>query len=217
MHKGIIPNITIEIPAIPEEKDKLIRLLPEMEKLGVTNLNLHQLRLTHHNAANLINKGYTIVNVEKPIVLESELAALEIIEYANANSINIGINYCSFFFKHRFQKAGFRKQIADMLAPKEAMITQNGYIRELDSNSITYKALKLYQDNSHQMNLKTVDIHGKQYYYDEKIVLNRKDLTQSDIQQINQLIKKEPNEIPNDPLLFNIWQLEYIEKGLRNY
>ncbi len=44
--KGIVPNITVEIPAVPEEKERLKKLLPEMIASGVTNLNLHQLRLT---------------------------------------------------------------------------------------------------------------------------------------------------------------------------
>ncbi len=34
--KGIIPNITIEIPSIPEEKDRIIAMLPQMIEAGVT-------------------------------------------------------------------------------------------------------------------------------------------------------------------------------------
>ncbi len=80
--KGVIPNITIEIPAVPEEKERLKSLLPEMIKAGVTNLNLHQLRLTPHNVRHLSKRNYTYVPVERPIVLEAEMAALEMIHYA---------------------------------------------------------------------------------------------------------------------------------------
>lgn len=215
--KGIIPNITIEIPAVPEEKSRLIKLLPEMVKMGVKNLNLHQLRLTHHNAKNIIKKGYTIISAERPIVLESELTALEIIDQAKENDIEIGINYCSFFFKHRFQKAGFRKQIANKLTSPNAMITENGYLREFTDNSIVYKNLRLYDSIKNQMSLKNILIDNKQYYYNEIIVLKEDNLYDQYIKSISELIQKEPHEIPSDPLLFKIWQLEYIEKGLRNY
>lgn len=35
--------------------------------------------------------------------------------------------------------------------------------------------------------------------------------------KIDRLLASEPSEIPDDPLLFRIWQLEYIERGLREY
>lgn len=215
--QGKIHNITIEIPAIPEKKDKLIKLLPEMVRLGVTNLNLHQLRLTKHNAKNLVKRGYTILSAEKPIVIESELAALEIMNYAKENSIEIGINYCSFFFKHRFQKGGFRKQIAGKLSQDKNAVTQNGYLRELNSKSIAYKTIRLYSDNPDQRDKKTLDIRGRQYYFSEELVFNKTNLSHKDLLNINHLIEHEPDEIPDDSLLFAVWQLEYIEKELRNY
>lgn len=84
---GIIDNITIEIPAVPEEKERIIKIIPDMVKAGVRNLNLHQLRLTEYNAAKLTQRGYTFIPAEKPVVLESEIAALEIIDYARKNQI----------------------------------------------------------------------------------------------------------------------------------
>ncbi len=50
-----------------------------MIKAGVSNLNLHQLRLTKHNAEKLAKRNYTFIPAEQPIVLESELAALDIL------------------------------------------------------------------------------------------------------------------------------------------
>ena len=70
-----------------------------MIKAGVTNLNLHQLRLTKYNAPKLLKHNYTYIHAEQPIVLESELAALEILDFARSENLKIGINYCSFFFK----------------------------------------------------------------------------------------------------------------------
>jgi len=215
--KGLIPNITIEIPAIPEEKHLLIKLLPEMVKAGVTNLNLHQLRLTKHNAKNIVKKGYTIISAEKPIVLESELTALEILNYAKENNIEIGINYCSFFFKNRFQKAGYRKQIAGQLASPDSKISENGYVRDFVNDSVFYNALKLTDINPVQNNHRKIKIGNKEYYYRYERVFAETNLSEDCTEKINNLINSEPDEIPTDPLLFKIWQLEFIEKGLRDY
>jgi len=214
--KGIIPNVTIEIPAVPEEKNKLISLLPDMVKAGVTNLNLHQLRLTSNNANNLLKRGYTIINAERTIVLESELSALEIINYAQENNIDIGINYCSFHFKNRFQKSGFRNIITKTLFP-EATITQNGYIREYSGDSILYKTIRLTNNRNDMPNLNELALNGNKYFYSAETVLKETNLPVNYREKIQQLFTREPKKIPEDPLLFKIWQLEYIENGLRSY
>lgn len=123
---GIIPVITIEIPAVPEKVTLLKDLIPEMIHLGVSNLNLHQLRLTRFNADRMGKKNYTYLHGEHPTVVESELAALELIKYADKHSLGLGINYCGFQYKNRFQKAGYRKKIASRSRP-DHILTENGY------------------------------------------------------------------------------------------
>lgn len=46
---GLIPTITVEIPAIPDEKERIKGLLGELRDTDVQHLNLHQLRLTPFN------------------------------------------------------------------------------------------------------------------------------------------------------------------------
>ncbi len=215
--KNIIPNITIEIPSVPEEKERLKLLLPEMIKAGVSNLNLHQLRLTKHNVPHLTKRGYTIINAEKPIVLESELAALEIINYAQEQKLDIGINYCSFFFKHRFQKAGFRSQITNKLSIPGSTLTQSGFLRQYSGKTIRYNSIKLFNTKPEHVQAKMIELDGTIYYYIETTVFTESNLSSRNIEEINQLIAQEPQDIPSDPLLFKIWQFEYIENGLRDY
>lgn len=124
--KGVIPVITVEIPAVPERTIMLKKLLPEMVQMGVSHLNLHQLRLTPHNARHLLGRPYTYLHGEHPTVLESELAALELIRYVDEHSIEIGINYCGYQYKRRFQKAGYRRKAASM-THRDKGITENGY------------------------------------------------------------------------------------------
>lgn len=215
--KGLIPNITIEIPAVPEEKEKLMELLPQMIEAGVTNLNLHQLRLTPHNVKHLSKRDYTYIPAEKPIVLESELAALEIIAYAKENDLNIGINYCSFFFKYRFQKAGFRKQIATALQIPAECISERGYIREISDNSILYKTIKVLPEQPVFGEYEEMDVEGQKYYIQFPIVFSELNLSQEEKHRIDVFLQNPPIEVPDDELLFKIWQMEYMEEGLREW
>ncbi len=213
--KGIIKNITIEIPVVPEEKSRLVNLLPAMIKAGVQNLNLHQLRLTPYNVHKLIKRDYTYIPAEKPIVLESELAALEIMDYAREHHLDIGINYCSFFFKNRFQAAGFRRRVSEKLANDNDEITQNGYIRDLNDKQIEYHTMFLSDNNDLILSSDKLKLKNKIYQYNK--ILVSKQALKSNTDQIKEIIKNEPGQIPQEEDLFNVWKHEYIEPGLRNY
>lgn len=213
--KGTIKTITIEIPAIPEEKEKLICLLPEMEDSGVLNLNLHQLRMTVHNSNKLLNRNYTVIPSERPLILESELTALEVISAANKQGIFLGINYCSFYFKNRFQKAGYRKKIATAIV-ETSKITENGYIREYTGDTISYKTVLLSNAASNFQKLSKIEFEGKKYFYNIVTVFHQK-IPLHDQSEIQKLLETEPADIPHNSFLFKVWQYEYIEKGIRDY
>ena len=215
--KGIIPVVTVEIPAVPEEKEKIKQLLPEMIEAGVSNQNLHQLRLTFYNASKLSKRKYTFIHAEQPIVLESELAALEIISFASENNLDLGINYCSFHFKNRFQKAGFRKQMAKTLASAEDEITDNGYIREKTGQGFQYKKITVTDTTPNGKDFNELLLENKSYFYKKEPVLQKSNLTGDEIQSIDKLIKNNSSDIPEIPLLFKVWQFENIENGLREY
>jgi pyruvate formate-lyase activating enzyme-like uncharacterized protein len=213
--KNIISNITIEIPAVPEEAEKIKSLLPEIIKSGVTNLNLHQLRLTRHNATHLLKRNYTYIPAEQPIVLESELAALDIINHARKHSMNIGINYCSFFFKNRYQSAGFRKQVVNKLALPDDQITKKGFIREYHNNQLAYKSFRLSDTVSAQSKL--LLLPHKNIYFETQYNLSPVLISPDYRARVEKLIEEAPGEMPEDALLFKIWQMEHVEKGLRRY
>lgn len=128
---GIVPTVTVEIPAVPEEAGRLAGLLPELLAAGIQHLNLHQLRLTPHNYPNLAERGYTFLHGEKVTVLDSELAALEVMARAAELDLPLPVNYCSFVFKHRHQQAAARRRAAMLECRPWESITPAGYIRRL--------------------------------------------------------------------------------------
>lgn len=207
-----IPVVSIEIPAVPEEKERIKTLLPQMVKAGVKNLNLHQLRLTHYNAPKLLQHNYTYLPAERPIVLESELAALEIIQHARKLNLSLGINYCSFFFKHRFQKAGFRRRIAGELLADGDFLTERGFIRQSNPDHTSYDAPMIRQCANGE---KRCSDEG--YHISREAALKIRWKEKQTKTMYEQIIRKEPRIIPGLPELFKVWQMEYIEQGLRDY
>lgn len=217
MAQGHIKNITIEIPAVPDKKELIMELLPQMAEAGVTNLNLHQLRLTAHNLQHFIKKDYTYIPAERPVVLESEFAALEIINYAKQQNINIGINYCSFHFKNRFQKAGYRRQVASAITPDKTSISEQGYIRQFDGNRLRYLKMKIADSQSANNFESPLQLAEKKYFVSEQELFAHTAANASERESIERLLLREPEVAPAEQYLFDIWKHEYIEKGIRDY
>lgn len=214
---GIIPHLTIEIPAVPEDINTLKALLPQMIDLGVNNLNLHQMRLTQHNVKQLAKRNYTFVAAERPVVLESEMAALEILDFAHSLDLNIGINYCAFDYKNIFQKAGYRRMVAGRCAEAGEVITENGYIRKYDEQGVSYQNILLTdEDRLAKSSLKTTALNHKIYSLmrTESASLAIETEAQAEVAA---LMKQRPAQPPEQQHLFEIWRHEYIEEGLRNY
>jgi pyruvate formate-lyase activating enzyme-like uncharacterized protein len=132
---GIVPTVTVEIPAVPEEYGRLESLLPELHAAGVSHLNLHQLRLTPHNAHHLLEREYTFVHGPKVTVLESELCALGLVAAAAAGHMPLAVNYCSFVYKNRFQAAANRERFGAWLLEAGEELTASGYIRTLQAQA----------------------------------------------------------------------------------
>jgi len=128
---GRIPTVTVEIPAIPEDKETLLRMIPILQDVGVNHLNLHQLRLTPHNSRFLKSRGYTFLHGEKVTVLESELTALSILKEACDNRWALPINYCAFAYKNQFQRAASRKRNAAFIMKSHESVTESGLIRSI--------------------------------------------------------------------------------------
>ncbi len=128
---GQIPIVTVEIPAIPEDIQRLMNSLPQMKAIGVDHLNLHQLRLSPFNRDHLDKRNYTYVHGDKVTVLESELTALALMQHVVDQNIGLPVNYCASVFQHRFQRAAARRKSARLMAKPHESITESGYIRSL--------------------------------------------------------------------------------------
>ncbi len=232
-----IKNITVEIPAVPEHYEKLVSILPQLVTMGVTNINLHQLRVTPHNVNKMICKGYTFVHGDPVTVAESELTALRLIEYAFENHIQIGINYCNYHYKNNFQKAGYRRKMASKFADVNQEVTEKGYVRTIHglsgkkSTALTlpnlikkidkYEDLKLdysrfhfgdLMDETHEEN--KVEIKGKQYQLMEISVASNIEISSK---LYLQALEFDTAKAFNLDEMFKVFLYEKIEDGLPEY
>lgn len=128
---GIIPNVTVEIPAIPEDLKATKQVIKTLYGMGVNYLNLHQIRCTPFNTPRLIERGYTFVHGPGVTVLETELTALKLIQFALDENIDLPINYCSFTYRHQFQRAGAQSRNARHIKADHEDITPTGHIRTM--------------------------------------------------------------------------------------
>jgi pyruvate formate-lyase activating enzyme-like uncharacterized protein len=128
---GVVPHVTVEIPAIPEDIEMMQDKLFELDDAGVEFLNLHQIRCTGHNVGNLAGRGYTFLHGPQIGILESELAALRLMDHAREHAIGPGINYCSLIFRHRFQARSSRMRWAPYMAKPFEEVTGAGLIRTM--------------------------------------------------------------------------------------
>lgn len=131
---GIIPRVTVEIPAIPEDLEQTQQVIKELYELGVDHLNLHQLRCTTFNRTRLAQRGYTFLHGPGVTVLETELTALKLIRYSLEQKIALPINYCSFTFRNQFQRAGAGARNALQIKTPHEEITPTGHIRTMSVN-----------------------------------------------------------------------------------
>ncbi len=128
---GLIDTVTVEIPALPEAFEAMKERIRAMAEAGIDHLNLHQLRLTPYNLPRMADRGYTFLHGEAVTVLESELAALELIRWSLDQGIDLPINYCSFVYKHRFQRMAARRRSAALARKPWEDVTASGYLRTL--------------------------------------------------------------------------------------
>lgn len=128
---GVIPCVTVEIPAIPEDMAITKQVIKELHASGANHLNLHQLRCTPFNVHKFINRSYTFLHGPGITILETEAAALELIKFSLDQNISLPINYCSFTYRHQFQKAGAQKRNARLIKAPHEDVTATGHIRTM--------------------------------------------------------------------------------------
>jgi uncharacterized protein len=92
----IVPYVAVEIPSIQDHTEKLKKILPVLNTIGVKYLNLHEYVLVNECEANE-NQGDFMLNRITPIKYSrlSQNNTRDIIEFCCKNQLEIKVNNCS--------------------------------------------------------------------------------------------------------------------------
>ncbi|MCL2026059.1 MAG: radical SAM protein [Leptospirales bacterium] len=152
---GIVPNVTVEVPAIPEDVQTMKETMLELADMGVNYLNLHQMRMTTYNCSYMADRNYHLLEGQHPSALESELAALELMLFAAENELPLAVNYCSFIYRNRSQRAAVQGHAARFCAEPWEDVTETGLIRSIVIDTDSERLVK-----------KCADLDGEHCRYD---------------------------------------------------
>jgi len=142
----IIENVTLQIPAMPEDIKIMMDLLEKLDGIGVNHLVINQLISNEFNQDEFRRRGYTLLTDPfGTCVQESELAALEILEKAKDAGFRIGIRYCSIKSKAIHQGGAFRRRFVPFCQDKFESTTRTGFIRRLSLGESSETVFRMEQ------------------------------------------------------------------------
>ena len=130
----LLPRVTVEIPMIPEDEDRLRELLPELELLGVAHLHLHQLTANEAVYSRFQDRNYTFLHHPEFAVHGSEAASLRIIAHASQHHPNLPVQFCSRPYKKQVQGNGRRFRALETATPEwlgHDTSTETGLLRRV--------------------------------------------------------------------------------------
>ena len=126
-----IPNVTVEVPAIPEHARKLLSCLAEWCELGIKFLNLHELIYEPGtNSASMPGARRAIITADghrSEINPKSRDLALAVMSKVQDEGLTLSVNDCSMQSKIR-QLRGRRRSLAPLVkAPHERLVEGRVY------------------------------------------------------------------------------------------
>ena len=148
-----IPNVTVEIPAIPEHAPKLLSCLAEWCALGVRFLNLHELIYEPGtNSASMPGARQAIITADghrTEFNPDSRGLTLAVMKRVQDENLPLSVNDCSMQSKIR-QLRGRRRSLAPLVkAPHERLVDAQVY-----ESYCAYRGEEVYffhPDSIHEM------------------------------------------------------------------
>jgi pyruvate formate-lyase activating enzyme-like uncharacterized protein len=130
-----IPSVMVEMPILPDALEEMKQVLVELDRLGIFGINLLELCFPLHNAEVFREKGYKVKARPFRVLYDywyagglpiagSELACLELMEFALESGLTLGLHYCSLENKHTGQ---IHRQNKEWNPPKRMHFSQKDY------------------------------------------------------------------------------------------
>lgn len=104
--KAYIEHVMVEMPVMPDGVEEMDSLLADLDRIGITGINLLELCYPLHNAEEFARRGYLIKNPPYNVLYDywyagglpidgSDEACLAVLDHALERGLSIGLHYCS--------------------------------------------------------------------------------------------------------------------------
>ena len=132
----LIETVTVEIPSIPEDDEKVLAVLPRLDALNVKNLNLHEYMLYEGDpAAGRAEKTDALLNLRTRVTIDANSRAntARIREFCKRTGLSIRVNDCSIekknhqMLKRRMTMGGLYRRPYEQLTPDGLLLTVIDY------------------------------------------------------------------------------------------
>jgi pyruvate formate-lyase activating enzyme-like uncharacterized protein len=95
--------VGLEVPAIPDQFEKLKKIAIRAEELGLSFLNINELEASETNFESLRARGMRLTNLASASIEGSKEVAREILEWATENLSKLSVHFCSASYKDGVQ------------------------------------------------------------------------------------------------------------------
>jgi len=106
LSKEYIPDVMVEMPVLPGSLVEMKEVLLELNRIGISGINLLEFCFPFNNAEEFIKRGYKVKNPPFKVIYDywyagglpisrSELECLDLMIFALEQKLDIGVHYCS--------------------------------------------------------------------------------------------------------------------------
>ena len=142
--KRYIPQVMVEMPVIPGTVEEMKGLLRGMDELGVFGINLLEFGYPMGPWGPFAARGFRIANPPYAIpynysyagglpVADSELACLQLVEFALDEKLTLGVHYCSLENKNRTQ-----------IFQQDSAVALDDALWQFDENDFFWRTAKVF-------------------------------------------------------------------------
>ncbi len=119
-------DVAIEIPVIPNMENEIYSLIQWANNQQLQWVNLNELEFSERNAETLIRRGYRVKDDISAAVHGSQKTAINVVNRAQQESLDVGVHYCTVSFKDGIQLKNRIKRRAKNIAKEFEVITKDG-------------------------------------------------------------------------------------------
>lgn len=146
--KRFIPDVMVEMPAIPGTRDRMRTLMRELDRRGAFGINLLEFCYPLGEWDEFERRGFAVKNPPFPVLYNygyagglpiagSELLCLELVEFALDEGLSLGVHYCSLENKNR-----------DQICVQNAALSPDGGVYERDPDDFFLKTIKVFDGDA---------------------------------------------------------------------